>query len=138
MDDNSQATPAIEPLILEQMAEAVIYADPRGIIRGWNRAAERLFGHTAEQALGQSLDLIIPDSLRNAHWRGFDAAVKNRATHLAGRPTLTRAVHRSGGRRYVEMSFALVLDPAGAVLGAVAVARDATDRVGNDKADPPA
>lgn len=127
--ENNSTTPPIEQLIIEQMAEAVIYADPKGIIRGWNRAAERVFGHSAAEALGQSLDLIIPENLRGAHWRGFDAAIRNRATRLDGRPTLTRAVHKSGGKRYVEMSFALVADAGGTVLGSVAVARDVTERM---------
>ena len=53
--------------ILGQMAEALIYSDRDGIIRRWNRAAEQLFGFSAESALGQSLDLIIPEKLRAAH-----------------------------------------------------------------------
>jgi PAS domain S-box-containing protein len=56
------------------------------------------------------------------------------ATRLHGRPTLTRAEHKSGTRLYVEMSFSLVTDELGNVLGSVAMARDATDRVQRQKA----
>ncbi|NMG54798.1 PAS domain S-box protein [Aromatoleum aromaticum] len=126
--------PELRPdLILDQIAEAVIYADTRGFIRLWNRGAEALFGFNAAEALGQSLDLIIPENLRQAHWRGFDAAIRSGKTRLAGHPTLTRAQHKSGEKRYVEMSFALVID-SGLVAGSVAVARDVTERVEREKA----
>jgi PAS domain S-box-containing protein len=120
--------------ILDQMADAVVYSDRDGVIRYWNRAAAAVFGHRAEEALGQSLDLIIPEDLRAAHWRAFDAAINAGRTRLAGRPTLTRAVHRAGGKLYVEMSFALVVDAANNVIGSSAVARDVTERVQREKA----
>lgn len=127
------ATPLGE-LILEQAAEAVIYANRQGVIERWNAAAAAMFGFAGTEALGQSLDLMIPEALRKAHWRGFDAAMASGKTRLGGRPTLTRALHKSGRKLYVEMSFALVLDDAGAALGSVAVARDVTERVAREKA----
>ena len=90
--------------ILDQAADAVIFADRSGTMRRWNGAAAVLFGFPAEEALGQSLDLITPEYLRAAHWRGFDAAMKNVALKL--RPTLTRGLHKSGRKLYVEMTFA--------------------------------
>src|SRR5438309_2264091 len=96
----------------------------------WNHAAAALFGYTAAEALGRSLDLIIPEHLRATHWRGFEAAMTNVVLKLQGRPTLTRATHQTGRKLYVEMTFALVTgDGGGTALGAVAVARDATDRI---------
>lgn len=127
------ATPLGE-LILEQTAEAVIYANRQGVIERWNAAAAAMFGFAGTEALGQSLDLMIPEPLRKAHWRGFEAAMASGKTRLGGRPTLTRALHKSGGKLYVEMSFALVLDDAGSALGSVAVARDVTERVVREKA----
>jgi len=121
-------------LILEQAAEAVVYANRQGVIERWNAAAARMFGFSAAEALGQSLDLMIPEHLRKAHWRGFDAAMASGKTRLGGRPTLTRGLHKSGQKLYVEMSFALVVDDAGAPLGSVAVARDVTERVEREKA----
>ena len=116
--------------ILDQIADAVIYADRTGTIRRWNRRAAALFGYSAAEALGQNLDLIIPEHLRTPHWRGFEAAMTSGVMKLEGRPTLTRATHKSGGKLYVEMTFALVKgDLEGSALGAVAVARDATERV---------
>lgn len=120
--------------ILEQAAEAVIYADRQGLIERWNAAATGMFGFDTAEALGQSLDLIIPEHLRAAHWRGYEAAMTNARTRLGGQPTLTRGLHKSGRKLYVEMSFALVLDDTGAPLGSVAVARDVTERVAREKA----
>jgi PAS domain S-box-containing protein len=118
--------------ILDQAGDAVIFADRSGTIRRWNRAAAALFGFGAEEALGQSLDLIIPVHLRAAHWRGFDAAMKDGALKLMGRPTLTRGRHKSGRKLYVEMTFALVMGN-GAAQGSVAVARDVTERVERER-----
>jgi PAS domain S-box-containing protein len=120
--------------ILEQAADAVIFADRGGVIRLWNRAATALFGFTGEEALGTSLDLIIPEHLRPAHWAGFRRAIESGTTRLGGRPTLTRALHKSGKRLYVDMSFALVRDPGGRIAGSVAIARDATARYEEEKA----
>lgn len=119
--------------ILESAADALVFADRSGTIRRWNRAAAALFGFSAEEALGQSLDLIIPERLRAAHWRGFDAAMASGELKLAGRPTLTRAAGKGGRKLYIEMTFALVSN-AGAPEGAVAVARDVTERIEKERA----
>ena len=132
MEDTSSLAEAI----LEQIADAVIYADATGTIMRWNQAAAALFGYSAAEALGQQLDLIIPEHLRAAHWRGFEAAMTHGVMKLQGRPTLTRATHQTGRRLYVEMTFALVQGQAGgAARGAVAVARDVTERTEQQRAD---
>jgi PAS domain S-box-containing protein len=128
------STESLAELVLEQTAEAVVYANQKGIIERWNAAAAAMFGYSAAEALGQSLDLMIPEHLRKGHWRGFDAAIASGKTRLGGRPTLTRGQHKSGQKLYVEMSFALVLDSTGSALGSVAVARDVTERVEREKA----
>ncbi len=131
MDDHLRAA---AERIIEQAADALIYADRNGIIERWNAAATQLFGFSAEEALRQNLDLIIPEHLRAAHWRAFDAALAAGHTRLQGRPTMTRALHKDGRKLYVEMSFALVTDADGGVLGSVAVARDATERYQRERA----
>jgi PAS domain S-box-containing protein len=121
--------------IIDQAADAIIYANRLGSIIRWNPTAAALFGFSAEDALGQSLDLIIPEHLRASHWRGFEAAITKGTIKLKGRPTLTRALHKSGRKLYVEMTFAIVNGEAeGEVLGAVAMARDVTDRVERERA----
>ena len=131
MEDRSQ----LAERIIDQVADAVIYASRSGVITRWNRASAALFGFSAEDALGQSLDLIIPEHLRAAHWRGFEAALATGTMKLEGRPTLTRALHKSGRKIYVEMTFAIVKGEAeGEVLGSVAMARDVTERVERERA----
>ena len=124
----------LDEAIVEHIAEAVIFANREGIIERWNTASEQMFGFSAAEAIGQTLDLMIPEHLRAAHWRGFDAAMNNGELRLNGRATLTRGLHKSGRKLYVEMSFALVRDAGAAVLGSVAVARDVSERVEREKA----
>ena len=124
----------LSSLILEQCADALIYADHAGKIARWNAAAERVFGWSAAQAIGQSLDLIIPEHLRAGHWRGWHAAMQTQQLKLHGHATLTRALTKSGRKCYVEMSFALVKDDAGVPIGAVAMARDVTARLEQERA----
>ncbi|MHA3061404.1 PAS domain-containing protein [Acinetobacter sp. ANC 4636] len=117
-------------LIIEQTNDAVIYADNHGNIQRWNAAASRLFGFSKAEILGQSLDAIIPERSRNAHWQGFNMAIQNGNLKLSGKPTLTRAVHKDVDKKlYVEMSFSLVKDNDGHVQGSVAIARDVTESV---------
>ena len=114
--------------LVEHCPDAIVYADAGGTIRYWNDAATRIFGHQAEAAIGARLDLIIPERLREAHWRGFNAAIKRGATTGGRRARLTRGTHRDPDRAlYVEMSFAVVTGAHGSVFGAVAVARDVTE-----------
>lgn len=129
-----ETTSSLGDSIVEQMAEAVIYANREGTIERWNAAAVAMFGFAAGEAIGQNLDLMVPEHLRKAHWRGFDAAMASGKTRLEGRPTVTRGLRKSGQKLYVEMSFALVLDSAGSAIGSVAVARDVTERVEREKA----
>ncbi|MBN9580253.1 MAG: PAS domain S-box protein [Afipia sp.] len=133
MEDPSQ----LAELILDQAADAVIYADRAGTIVRWNRASTVLYGYSQDEALGQNLDLIIPERLRAPHWKGYDAAMASGTLKLAGHPTRTRAQHKSGRKLYVEMTFALVKSgDGGEVLGSVAVARDVTDRMPQKSAPP--
>ena len=127
---------SLDESILEQIADAVIFADATGTILRWNHAAAALFGYRAAEALGQNLDLIIPGYLRVAHWHGFEAAMTNGVMKLEGRPTVTRGMHQTGRKLYVELTFALVKEQGeGAARGAVAVARDVTQRIEQEKAD---
>lgn len=62
--------------LLQDMPDALIVADAAGLIQFWNQGAERLFGYPAGEALGQSLDLIIPERLRARHWTGFHETMR--------------------------------------------------------------
>ena len=129
--DNS---PSLFRSILEQMSDAVIYADNEGTIVLWNAAAAALFGYSAAEAIGRTLDLIVPAHLQGSHWRGFKRAIASGALSLQGRPTLTRTQHQSGRKLYVDMTFALVKTSGGKVRGAVGVARDVMERIEQQRA----
>jgi PAS domain-containing protein len=86
--------------IVEQAPEAMIFADREGVIRLWNARAEQMFGYAASEAVGGTLDLIIPPHLR--------------------------AAHKDGSKLYVDVAFAIVLDERQRVLGALATARKST------------
>ena len=118
----------IHRAIIEESSDAIIYADRAGLIRLWNRGAELLFGHTPAEALGQRLDLIIPERLQRAHWEGFQRALDTGEGKYRDRVLTTRSVHKSGSTLYVDLGFGLVKDASGTVIGAFAVGRDCTAR----------
>jgi PAS domain S-box-containing protein len=119
--------------ILQCMPEALVFADLDGIIRIWNPGAETVFGFTAADAIGQSLDLIIPERMRKAHWDGFNEAIKRGGTKPGRKSAITRSLHKSGEQIYVDMSFAMVFDQDGKMTGSMAIARDATARFLEEK-----
>jgi len=82
--------------LVEDSPDAMIFADREGVIRVWNSAAERIFGHRAEAALGQTLDLIVPERFREQHWTGYDRALTARATKYVGQSLPTRAMRADG------------------------------------------
>ncbi len=114
--------------VVEQAPDALIFADREGAIQIWNHAAETVFGYAAAEVLGGSLDVIIPERLRRAHWEGFRRAIDSGQTRLGARALTTRSVHKNGSKLYVELSFGLVRNRAGAIVGALAVGRDCTAR----------
>jgi PAS domain S-box-containing protein len=122
-------------LLVEQSPDGVVFADKTGIIRIWNMAAERIFGFTAGDAIGVNLNIIIPERLQDAHWRGFERAIIQRATKYAGKSMPTKAIRSDGTQIYVELSFSIILDANGDVLGALAHVRDITERFEKERAD---
>jgi PAS domain S-box-containing protein len=118
----------LREMLIEQAPDAVIFADQRGVIREWNPAAERIFGYPRSEALGQSLDLIVPERFREAHWQGYDRALSEGQTKYGGKALPTRSARKDGSTIYVELTFAIVHDPTGSVIGALAHARDITER----------
>ncbi len=114
--------------IVMQAPDAVIFADCAGAIRIWNRGAEAVFGHAAAEILGASLDVIIPERFRAAHWEGFRAAIDAGRTKSGDKVRTTRAVHKDGSTLYVDLSFGLVKRADGTIAGALAVGRDCTAR----------
>ncbi len=123
----------LEARLLEQSPDAVIFAGTDGVIVVWNAAAERVFGHTAASAIGQNLDIIIPEQFRSAHWTGYDRALADGATKYRGQALTTRATRADGETIYVDLGFEIIKDPSGTVTGAMATARDVTERFNRDR-----
>jgi len=119
--------PAFDAMF-DQAPVSLILADREGRIVAWNQASTSLFGFAASEVLGQSLDVIIPEHLRDAHWKGFDRSLASGETRYAGRVMTTRAVHKDGRKLYVDFSFSMLKDAQGQVTGALAAGRDGTER----------
>ena len=115
--------------IVEDAPEAIIFADRDGIIRLWNAGAQAVFGYQPEEALGETLDLIIPERLRQRHWEGFRRVMATGVTRY-GRDQLLAvpAIGKDGGRISVEFSIVMLRDASGDLLGIAAVLRDVTQR----------
>jgi len=112
---------------LDGLPDALVIADPSGVIRLWNAAAERLFGFTREECVGRGLELMIPERFRPAHDAGFARAVGTGTLRTGTRILRTRANHKDGRRLYVDFTFAVLKAPDGRVIGVQALARDATE-----------
>jgi PAS domain S-box-containing protein len=119
--------------LVAQSPDAIIFADLDGVIRTWNAAAERIFGFAPDAAIGQSLDIIIPEKFREQHWTGYARALAAGDTKYRGQALATRSMRANGPEFYVELSFAIV-HSGGAVVGAMATARDITERFERDRA----
>ncbi|RII26420.1 MAG: histidine kinase [Geobacter sp.] len=119
--------------IIDGCSEAVIFSDREGIIRLWNNGAEKLFGFSREEAIGQSLDIIIPDKLRGRHWDGYHRVMGTGETRYATELLTAPALCKDGRRLSTEFSMVLVRDDDGTVQGAAAVIRDVTVRWEREK-----
>jgi PAS domain S-box-containing protein len=109
-------------------ADAIVVADREGRVVLWNGGAERLFGFAESEALGQSLDLIIPERFRARHWDGYRATMETGHTRHAGAVLQVPAVHRDGRRMSIAFTVALLADSAGRVTAIGAILRDDTAR----------
>jgi PAS domain S-box-containing protein len=120
---------AFSARLVQECSDAIVYADARGAIRFWNRGATRIFGFSEEEALGASLDLIIPERLRARHWQGYDEVMKGRPSRYAeGALLAVPAMHKDGHQISVEFTILPFHDEAGALLGIAANLRDVTQR----------
>jgi PAS domain S-box-containing protein len=129
---------AHEQFDLEALAraagDAIVVADPEGRIRFWNPAAERIFGFTAGEALGESLDLIIPERFRARHWDGYRQVMRTGVTRYGTEVLRVPAVRKDGARISIAFTVALLVGPDGAVTGIGAIVRDETARWSEEQA----
>jgi PAS domain S-box-containing protein len=114
--------------IVESAPDAVIFADRDGMIELWNQGAESIFGYGREEAIGRSLDLIIPEKLRERHWEGYRKVMETGSTRYGSELLAVPAMRKDGSRISIEFSIALIRSSSGEVLGSAAVIRDVTAR----------
>jgi PAS domain S-box-containing protein len=114
--------------IVEKARDAVIYSDREGLIQLWNAGAESMFGYSKSEALGQSLDLIIPESLRHRHWEGYYRVVAGGGSRYDSQLLAVPAVRKDGSRISVEFTLVPILGKDGLVRGMAAILRDVTVR----------
>ena len=115
--------------LVSGMSDAIVYADAEGVIRLWNRGATRIFGFTEAEALGCSIDIIIPEGLRERHWQGYRATMSTGQSRYGNGHTLSvPAVRKDGGRISVEFTIVPFTGASGQMIGIAAIMRDATAR----------
>jgi PAS domain S-box-containing protein len=127
-DDSDRVSDRVLATLVREMADAVLMADVHGTIVFWNGAAERLFGWTAAEAVGQTLDLIVPERLRNRHWEGWQRVMATGETKYGESLLEVPAQNREGRPMSIAFTVSLLMDPGGAVVGVAAVVRDDTSR----------
>jgi len=119
--------------LVDQAPDAILFADREGIIRLWNQGAEATFGFTAAEALGQSLDLIIPEHLRQRHWDGYHRVMASGETKYGSDMLSVPALHKSGKRCFSDFSIVMIKDDNGQLLGIASIMRDTTAQKAKEK-----
>jgi PAS domain S-box-containing protein len=114
--------------LADAIGDAIIISDAAGDITYWNPAATRMFGYTQDEALGKTLDLIIPERLRGRHWEGYHKTMATGQTRYGNDVLRVPAVDKDGRALSIAFTVALLHDAQGELTGIVAVVRDETAR----------
>ena len=120
--------------VLTATPEAVVVCDADGLIRLWNAGAQRVFGYSSSEAIGQSLDIIIPAKLRQRHWDGYHKTMATGETRYGDKLLSVPASHQDGHRLSVEFSVALLAHHDGRIVGISAIMREVTERRNDERA----
>ncbi|MDB5765947.1 MAG: putative signal-transducing histidine kinase [Collimonas fungivorans] len=120
--------------LVEAVGDAIVISDAKGAITLWNPAAERMFGFTQGEALGQSLDLIIPERQRQRHWDGYQKTMDTGITRYGNDVLRVPAVHKDGHTLSIAFTVALLQTADNKVAAIVAVIRDESSRFAEDRA----
>ncbi len=119
--------------LVTAMADAVMVCDAQGAITLWNPAAERMFGYSEVEALGQSLDLIIPQRQQQRHWEGYHKTMQTGITKYGNDLLKVPALHKDGHTLSIAFTVSLLHAPDGTVSGIAAVVRDETARFAQER-----
>ena len=118
---------------VEKSQDAVLIADQQGIIRYWNAGAQRILGYTADEAIGQSLDLFIPEKLRGRHWEGYYRVMASGETKYKTGLLSSPGICKDGTQISLEFSMVLLKDENGTMQGCASIMRDVTERWQKEK-----
>lgn len=121
-------THRIAERIVADALDAIIYAGRDGTIRLWNRGAEVMFGWSAQEAEGKSLDIIIPEKHRPAHWRGWDRVMVSGETKYGSDPLSVPGIRKDGSTLSLDFTIVLLSGEGGEVEGVAAILRDVSKR----------
>ncbi|QRX81697.1 PAS domain S-box protein [Glaciimonas sp. PAMC28666] len=116
------------------VGDAVVVCDAGGAITLWNPASERIFGFTESEALGQSLDLIIPERQRQRHWDGYHKTMHTGETRYGHDILRVPALHKEGHPLSIAFTVAILYSPEKTVTAIVAIIRDETARFSEERA----
>lgn len=120
--------------IVEGAQAGIIFADEGGIIRLWNSGAEAMFGYTAAEAIGHTMEIIIPEKHRPRHDEGYARVMQTGITKYGRDALAVPALRKDGSRISIEFTIVLVRSAQGGVIGAAAIVQDVTARWERDKA----
>ena len=120
--------------LVQAAGDAIVAADREGKIVLWNRAAERIFGFTQGEALGRSLDLIIPERFRERHWQGYRETTRTGVTRYGAEVLRVPALRKDGRPLSIAFTVGLILSAEKQVATIVAVMRDDTARWNDERA----
>lgn len=114
--------------LVNRSQDAILIADREGIIRYWNAGAERILGFTADEAIGRSLDLFIPEKLRPRHWEGYHRVMASGETKYQTGLLSSPGIRKDGSQVSLEFSMVLLHDDDGTMQGCGSIMRDVTER----------
>ncbi|CAA2103481.1 Sensor protein FixL [Methylobacterium bullatum] len=132
---SEQAIPASVDVsqLVEAAGDAIVVSDPKGAIVVWNASAERIFGFSSSEALGQSLDLITPERQRQRHWDGYAKTMRTGVTRYGTEVLRVPALHKDGRSLSIAFTVGLLHGPDGTVTGILAIIRDETRRWNDER-----
>ena len=119
--------------IIENSHDAILFSNLDGIIDLWNSGAEEIFGYKKEEAVGKSLDLIIPEKLRQRHWDGYQKVMKTGESRYGKELLKVPALRKDGTSISVEFTISLVRNLQNEIMGTAAIIRDVTERWKQEK-----
>ncbi len=120
--------------LVECVGDAIIVVDAHEKIVMWNPAATRIFGYSEADALGNTLDLIVPERQRHRHNEGCRKSMETGITRYGTSLLKVPALHQNGSMLSIAFTVGMLFDEHQKVSGIVAVIRDETERFAEERA----